>query len=307
VLPARDAAATLPSALAALGAQERPPDEVIVVDDGSIDDTVAAARASPVVTEVLQQAPSGPGAARNRGAAAAHGELLAFTDADCVPDPGWLAAAESAMASHDLLQGAVRPPEGAAIGPFDRTIRVEQAHGLFETANLVIRRELFEALGGFEPWLMPRDGKELGEDVWLGWRARRAGARIGFCGDAVVRHAVFPRGPLEYVGERKRLRFFPAMTRRIPELRDNVLTRRWFLAPRTLAFDAAALGAFSAVAIGSPLPLVTLLPYARHVRRRTAGYGLRGGSVIVAVDIAADAVGAAALLAGSLKERTLVL
>lgn len=307
VLPARNAAQTLPAALQALAAQDRAPDEVIVVDDGSSDATVAIAEASPVVTAVLRQAPAGPGAARNRGAAAARGDLLAFTDADCVPEPGWLAAAEAAMAGHDLLQGAVRPPEGAVLGPFDRTIWVLQAHGLYETANLLVRRDLFERLGGFEPWLMPRDGKELGEDVWLGWRARRAGARIGFSGDAVVRHAVFPRGPLEYVAERKRLRYFPAMTRRIPELRDTVLTRRWFLAPRTLAFDLAALGTIAAAATRSPFPLLATLPYARHLRRRAAGHGLRRGPVIAAVDVAADAVGAAALVAGSVKERTLVL
>jgi glycosyltransferase involved in cell wall biosynthesis len=307
VLPARNAAATLPAALAALAAQERPPDEVIVVDDGSIDDTVAIARASPVVSAVLCQEPSGPGAARNRGAAAARGDVLAFTDADCVPETAWLMAAEAAMGTHDLVQGAVRPPNGVAIGPFDRTIRVEQAHGLFETANLLIRRELFESLGGFEPWLMPRDGKELGEDVWLGWRARRAGARIGFCADAVVRHAVFERGPRDYIAERARLRFFPAMTRRIPELREAVLTHRWFLAPRTMAFDVAALGVVGAAVLRSPLPLLAAAPYARHLRRRATGHGLRRGPLIAAADVAADAVGAAALLAGSLKERTPVL
>jgi glycosyltransferase involved in cell wall biosynthesis len=307
IIPARDAEATLRAALGGLLAQERAPDEVIVVDDGSSDATVAIAEACPLVTAVLRQEGAGPGAARNRGAAAATGDVLAFTDADCVPHPGWLAAGMAALSGHDLVQGAVRPPPGSAIGPFDRTISVLRAHGLYETANLFVRHELFASLGGFEPWLMPRDGKELGEDVWLGWRARRAGARMGFAADAVVDHAVFARGPREYILERVRLRHFPAMTRRIPELREHVLTRRYFLAPRTMAFDLAALGALAAAAAASPLPLLAALPYARHVRRRVSGHGVRGGATIAAVDVVADAVGAAALVAGSVEQRTLVL
>jgi glycosyltransferase involved in cell wall biosynthesis len=307
VIPARDASETLPAALAALAQQERLPEEVIVVDDGSSDATKEIARASPVVTAVLSQPGAGPGAARNRGAAAARGDVLAFTDADCIPEPGWLAAGVAALAAHDLVQGAVRPPDGAVIGPFDRTISVMRAHGLYETANMLVRRGVFESLGGFEPWLMPRDGKELGEDVWLGWRARRAGARIGFAADAVVHHAVFARRPREYIAERARLRHFPAMTRRIPELRDHVLTRRWFLAPRTLAFDLAATGLLAAALVRSPLPLAAVVPYARHLRRRAGGHGLRRGPVIVAVEIAADVVGAGALVAGSIENRTLVI
>jgi glycosyl transferase family 2 len=307
VIPARNAAATLPAALAGLVAQERPPDEVIVVDDGSTDATVEIARSSPVVTTVLTQAGAGPGAARNLGAAAANGDVLAFTDADCVPQPGWLASGLAALAGHDLVQGAVRPPPGAVIGPFDRTISVMRAHGLYETANMLVRKGLFMSLGGFEPWLMPRDGKELGEDVWLGWRARRAGARMGFCAEAVVDHAVFPRGPRDYIAERARLRHFPAMTRRIPELREHVLTRRWFLAPRTQAFDLAAAGVLTAALARSPLPLAAVFPYARHLRRRASGHGLRRGPVIAAVEVAADVVGAGALLAGSIEQRTLVL
>ncbi|MEJ7786769.1 MAG: glycosyltransferase, partial [Solirubrobacteraceae bacterium] len=300
IVPARDAAATLPSLLDCLAAQEHAPDQVVVVDDGSTDGTARLAEDHPVVERVLRTAGGeGPGAARNAGAAHALSDVLAFTDADCAPTSQWLARALEAMADADLVQGAVHAPPGVPIGPFDRTVWVTTPHGLYETANLLIRRDLFEHLGGFEPWLSPKSGKELGEDVWLGYRARRAGVRIEFCADALVHHAVEPRGPRAYIAERLRLRFFPAMARRIPELRETFLHRRLFLSERSARFDLAAVGLAAAAYTRCPIAAVAAVPYLRTVQRR----GLRVG----AVDVAADLVGAAALLAGSVVSRAPVL
>ncbi len=281
VIPARDAGEHLPAALAAVRAQTHGPHEVIVEYDHE---------------------GRGPGATRNAGAARATGEVLAFTDADCRPEPGWLAAGLAAIATGaDLVQGAVRPDGDA--GPWDHTIRVAAPHGLFETANLLIRRELFERLGGFEPWLLPRGGKELGEDVWLGWRARRAGARIAFAGDAVVRHAVIPRSARAFVAERARLRFFPAMTARIPELREAFLHHRYFLSERSLAFDAAVAGLVAGSRRRPLLALALAGPYARALWGDARAEGPRSAGVLAA----ADAVGGASLVAGSVRARTIVL
>lgn len=60
---------------------------------------------------------------------------------------------------------------------------------MYETANLLVTRELFDRIEGFEDWLPARLGKPLAEDVWFGWRARRAGARTAFCSEAIVHHA----------------------------------------------------------------------------------------------------------------------
>jgi glycosyltransferase involved in cell wall biosynthesis len=298
VVPARDAAGTLGATLTGLAAQSRAPDEVIVVDDGSSDATVALAEASAVVTRVVRGRGEGPGAARNAGAAVAAGDVLAFLDADCVPEPGWLAAGLGALAQADLVQGRTTPPPGAHVGPFDRTLWVTAPWGLFETANLFVTRALFEDLGGFEPWLSPARSKELAEDVWFGWRAVRAGARTAFCDAALVHHAVFARGPRDYVAERLRLRYFPAMAARIPELRDAFFHRRVFLTPRSAAFDAALAGLLLAAAARRPWPLALALPYARMARRRPRAWP---------VDLAADAVGLGALIAGSARARSVVL
>lgn len=299
VVPARDAADSLPALLDAIGRQERAPDEVIVADDASVDTTAALAEAHPVVTRVVHVDGRGPGTARNAAARVAVGDVLAFTDADCVPTPGWLAAALEAMATADVVQGAVHAHPCTAIGPFDRTIWVTHAHGLYETANLLMRRELFERLGGFEPWLSPRRGKELGEDVWLGYRAQRAGARIVFCGAALVHHAVEPRRPIAFVAERLRLRFFPVMARRIPELRDTMLYRRVFLSAHTARFDLALTGLAVTAATRRPLALAAAVPYVQARRR----LGVR----VALVDLTADAAGAAALVYGSIVSRSPVL
>ena len=304
IVPARDAAAHLPAALDGIARQHHTPDEVIVVDDASSDATARIAEESTAVTRVVAGAGEGPGAARNRGAAQATGDVLAFTDADCMPTPGWLEAGLAAMADGaDLVQGAVTPPPGTPLGPWDRTIWVTVPHGLFETANLLIRRDLFERIGGFEPWLSPRRGKELGEDVWLGWRARRAGARTAFVSEALVHHAVLSRGAAEFVAERARLRFFPEMTARIPELREAFLYRRWFLNARSAMFDAALVGVGAALLGRRPLAAGLAAPYARALWRDARHRGAGEAAVLAA----ADAVGAAALVAGSVRSGAAVL
>jgi glycosyltransferase involved in cell wall biosynthesis len=306
VVPAHDAEATIGRTLDSLARQRLDqPYEVVVVDDGSSDGTAAVvASAGGPVRLVEQPSPGGAAAARNRGAAEARGAVLAFTDADCFPAPDWLAAGLRCLADADLIVGAVRPEPGVECGPFERSLTVERETGLYETANVFLRRELFERLGGFEAWIHDR-GRPLSEDTWLGWRARRGGARTAFCAAAVVEHAVLPRGARAYVAENLRRRHFPAMVERIPELRGQFLFARWFLTRRTAAFDAALAGVAAARLTHSPLPLAAAVPYARQVARRALPYRRRA-PLVAAVEVIADAAGAAALLYGSVSRRTIV-
>jgi glycosyltransferase involved in cell wall biosynthesis len=306
IIPARDAAETVGATFAGLAAQDLgEPFEMILVDDGSSDATPAIAERGGAT--VLPAGGRGPAAARNAGAAAATGDVLAFLDADCVPAPGWLSGVLAAFASGaDLVQGRVEPDPAVPIGPFDRTLTVRGQSGLFETANLAIRRELFDELGGFESWLGRETAKELGEDVWLGWRARRAGARIVFASDALVHHAVFGRGWRDYAGERARLRFFPALAKRVPELRDELFFGRFFLNRRSAAFDLMAVGVALAAAARSPLPLIVAVPYAATAARRPPRYRRLAPKVAIA-DVAADLVGFAALVRGSVAARSLLI
>jgi hypothetical protein len=142
--------------------------------------------------------------------------------------------------------------------------------------------------------------------VWLGWRARRAGARSAFEPDALVYHAVHQRGPGGYVSERRRVRHFPAMAARVPELRGQFMYGQVFLSKRSAMFDAAVAGAALAAVTRSPLPLVAAAPYARQLARRGRPYRRRA-PLVAAVDVAADALSLGALAYGSARNRSLVI
>ncbi len=280
---------------------------MIVVDDGSTDATAALAAAAPAERARRLAGARRPRAGRNAGVAAATGSLLAFTDADCVPEPDWLERGVGALESADLVQGPVRPDPRAVRMPFDRTVWVDGEVALYETANLFCRRSLFDRLGGFEDWLGTGViGKPLAEDVWFGWRARRLEARIAFEQGALVHHAVFPRRPGEYVAERARRVYFPAIVAKIPELRGELLFAGLFLDRRTAALDLAALGALGAVATRSAVPLALAAPYLAMLARHSRRWGRRA-PLSATVELGADLIGGGALLLGSLRSRTPVL
>jgi glycosyltransferase involved in cell wall biosynthesis len=312
IVPARNAQATLPRTLAALSAQQFDGDyEVIVVDDGSRDATVAVARAAPGPVTVLTQGAVGPAAARNAGVQHSGGSLLAFCDADVFPSPGWLAGGVAALATADIVQGQVLPDPDAPLGPFDRSLWIASLVGLWETANLFVRRDVFDRVDGFEAWLSPSSGKALAEDVWFGVRAVRLGARPAYCADALAHHAVFARGWRAYVRERGRLEYFPAMAAQMPELRRSFLHRRLFLNWRTARLDAGVAGLAVALASGSPVAAVAMLPYLRTLhataRERAAWQGAPGVGGLAAADVCADLVGLVSLVAGTVKYRSPVL
>jgi glycosyltransferase involved in cell wall biosynthesis len=310
IVPARDAADTLPRTLASLARQQVDGEfEVLVVDDGSRDGTVEAARAAPGPVTVLRQQPLGPAAARNLGAQNAGAPVLAFCDADVYPTPGWLNAGIRALEQADIVQGKVLPDRSAQLGPFDRTIWIVLETGLFETASLFTTRAAFERVGGFEEWIRPRTGKALAEDMWFAYRARRLGASSAFCDEALAYHAVFARSWVQYALERRRLRYFPAMARKMPELRSTFLYQRVFLNRRSASFDLALAGAALAALGSSPLPLAAVVPYLREARRRALRARPVGpGALAVGLaDLAADAVGLAAMIEGSLRYRSPVV
>lgn len=309
VITAWNAAATLPRTLAALAAQELGGEyEVVVVDNGSDDGTGDLARAAPGPVRVVEREHGLAGEARNDGVAAASGDVLAFTDADCLPTPGWLAAGLRAVGDGaDLVQGRVEPETGVPMGPFDRSLWVHSDDGLYQTANLFVRRSLFERIGGFEEVFDDPSARAFGEDVWLGWRARRAGARAAFRAEALVHHAVLPRGARGYVGERRRLGLFPGLVRRVPELRGTLLRGGVFLGARTAAFDGAITGAALAVVTRRRLALALAVPYGVMIARRALHSGPARAPYVAAVELAADAVGLASLAAGSARARSIVL
>ena len=185
----------VPALLAGLAAQTLPAArfEVILVNNAAPEP--APALALPANARILDAPAPGSYAARNVGAAAARGGWLAFTDADCRPDPGWLAAlATAAEAGPSLLAGPVRveaptdmnPAAPNAYAIYDLVRGIPQAryvaHGYAATANLAVPAAVFQALGGFETT------RFSGGDAVFCRRAGRAGHPLRLVAGATVAH-----------------------------------------------------------------------------------------------------------------------
>jgi GT2 family glycosyltransferase len=192
VIPHYNDPAALDLCLTALEAQSVPRDrfEIIVADNASpcgIEAVRAVVRDRARLVEVPEQ---GAGPTRNGGAALAGGKLLAFTDSDCVPEPGWLEAGLRALQATDIVGGSMTvlvdrsrsltPAEAfELVFAFDNRVYVEKKH-FSVTANLFVRKADFERVGGF------RTG--VSEDQEWCLRARVMGLRIGYAEDARVGH-----------------------------------------------------------------------------------------------------------------------
>lgn len=325
IIPARNAERTLERALTAVAAQKlEVPFEVVVVDDGSTDGTAEVARNhAPLVRLLRNQSWQGPGAARNQGVAAARGQVLAFTDADCFPEPDWLANGFDALRDTEIVQGAVIPDPSADRGPFERTLVVDRATGFFQTANLFVQRDTFEAVGGFRDWSLDRPTGRVdaasgnrrfqkhtasGEDALFGWSARRMGASSRFAAEARVQHAVFASTVMGVVADRWHwTRDMPGLARLAPELRSATFHRRWFFSEATMRFDLAAAGLVLATATRRRVPLALAAPYVRWRFRDARRWG-RGRAPAIAIGAAVvDAATLTGLIVGSITWRSLVL
>ncbi len=172
--------------------------DVIVVDNGSTPPITIDGRAALIARLVRCDDP-GAYAARNAGVRAARGNMLAFTDADCVPDPGWISAGVRALVDvgpSGLIGGAVAmlpPTKRNGIGLYQYEVGFQQREniehkGFGATANLFCWREQFDTVGMFEQSLYSCADRE-----WA-WRASRHGITISYADQARV--ATLPRATL---------------------------------------------------------------------------------------------------------------
>jgi cellulose synthase/poly-beta-1,6-N-acetylglucosamine synthase-like glycosyltransferase len=195
IVPAYHAASTLARCLAALDTQDFPRDEfeIIVVDDGSTDNTAEiAARFSSV--RLIRAEHRGAAAARNAGARAARGDLVLFTDADCEPTREWIATLCRAFADARVVgaKGAYRTRQRGWIARFvqleyeEKYARMRRARRIdfIDTYSAAYRRDVFLANGGFDESFPTASV----EDQEFSFRLAEQGLAMVFVPDAIVYH-----------------------------------------------------------------------------------------------------------------------
>ena len=195
IIPHLNQHESLVRCLSSLAEQDYPADllEIIVVDNGSSApcDVIVSQFAS---ARTLHEPAPGPGLARNTGVAAAKHELLAFIDADCRADGGWVSAAVAALYAKDstgVVGGDVRidtisPPRLSAIEAYECVFAYRQQlyitrDGYSGTGNLAMRRSVHQQVGPFA-------GIGIAEDYDWGRRARAAGYPARYAEDMIVYH-----------------------------------------------------------------------------------------------------------------------
>jgi GT2 family glycosyltransferase len=192
VVCAYNAADTLADCLNSLAALTYRNTEVIVVNDGSRDDTSAIARRYAV--RVIDVANGGLSAARNVGLAEATGEIVAYTDADVRVDPDWLTFLVQPMLSASFAGSGgpnVVPPDdpfvaqcvARAPGGPTQVLLDDRVAEHVPGCNMAFRRDALLSIGGFNPVYL-----RAGDDVDVCWRLQAKGFTIGFAPSALVWH-----------------------------------------------------------------------------------------------------------------------
>lgn len=195
VIPARNAAALLPAQLAALEGQDFDRDwELIVVDNGSTDNTTDIARSwSDRLPMQVISALDRPGVsyARNTGVLAARGDLIVFCDADDEVSESWLTNIVEASLTADAVGGAtsltqLNDPVAMSWNSLTLTSEPRLAGGFLptvSTCNLSVWMDVFESLSGFN--------EQYGygvEDIEFTWRLQLAGYRLSFAPEALIHY-----------------------------------------------------------------------------------------------------------------------
>jgi GT2 family glycosyltransferase len=196
IVCSRDRPQHLQQALPKILGSLRPGDELVVVDSASRTDATATA-AEALGVEHIRVAEPGLARARNAGLRASRNPLVAFTDDDCYPDAGWLAAAARPFAEPDVgvVTGRVRSnrSDGPGNSTLDRPDRrvvdgVTDPERLGHGANMAYRREVLESIGCFDERLGAGTRMRSAEDVDAFFRILEAGWKMVYEPDASVLH-----------------------------------------------------------------------------------------------------------------------
>jgi len=193
--------------------------EIVVVDDGNEAGTAdlvcsTAHRLGLQISYLGQPQRRGPAAARNRGWRAALAPIIAFTDDDCVPQPGWLEAAlKPFKAGASVVTGRIKMPLPNRPRAYDRTTALLET-AEFVTANCFCRRTALEQVGGFD------EAFDIAwrEDSALQFAFLRAGIPIEPCPQAILVHPIRPAPWYTSLTDERKNRYDALLYKRYPDL-----------------------------------------------------------------------------------------
>lgn len=237
IVPVRNGAADIAALLTCLSGQTLPRDEfqVVIGDDGSSDGGTDGVATADGHILVAAGPPTNSYAARNRAVAASTAPVLAFCDADCRPEPEWLERGLAALARTDMVAGRIRfdvPRSRTAWTLVDMDGSKDHEHqvrvGVAETANLFLRRDLFDGVGGFEGEIPEYGDFEFVE------RCIEAGAQLTYASDAVVSHPARTSGRTLLRALWKYNRGYAVHASRSGQVPDGVKLRSWVPIVQTL-------------------------------------------------------------------------
>lgn len=286
--------------------------EILVVDDGSADDTAEVAARYPSV-RVIRQNNAGPAAARNRGAQEAQGRILLFTDDDCVPMSDWL----------DAMLGSFRDPEVVGAKGIYRTrqrslaarfvqIEYEDKYRLMASAPSIdfvdtysagFLRERFLEMGGYDRSFPVA----CAEDIELSYRMSARGWKMVFVPEAIVYHT-HPATFSTYLKKKYKFAYWRVLAvRKNPGkgVKDShtpqIMKLQLLLAPAlvaAVAFDLIARPVVPATAVVLGAFLLSTIPFALRALRKDPVVGLLS-PVLLAARACAQLFGVAAGILGA--------
>ncbi|MDP6670676.1 MAG: glycosyltransferase [archaeon] len=193
IVPAYNAEKTMGKCLSALQAQTFKDFEVIVIDDGSKDQTAEIAAGFKGV-KLLKQKNAGPATARNNGAKQAKGKIIVFLDSDCVAEKNWLEEMLAPLENSEIagVQGTYKNKQKELIARFTH-LEIEKRHSKMAKQEFIdfigsysaaYRKKVFDEMNGFDTSFPMASG----EDTDLSFRINKAGYKMVFNQHAAVYH-----------------------------------------------------------------------------------------------------------------------